>query len=71
MFELKNGVLHQDGKPIIAMGQSYYPSFHKAKYPLPEHMDRIGLDKFEEAVFSDDLMNRREEILAAPIKERP
>lgn len=45
MFELKNGILHQDGKPIIAMGQSYYPSFHKAKYPLPEHMDRVGLMK--------------------------
>lgn len=45
MYELKNGVLHQDGKPIIAMGQSYYPSFHTAKYPLPPHMDRVGLMK--------------------------
>jgi hypothetical protein len=45
LYELKNGILHQNGKPIIAMGQSYYPSFHKAKYPLPEHMDRVALMK--------------------------
>ncbi len=45
LYELRNGILYQDGKPIIAMGQSYYPSFHKAKYPLPEHMDRVGLMK--------------------------
>ena len=45
MYALKNGVLHQDGKPIIAMGQSYYPSFHEAKYPAPPWADRVGLMK--------------------------
>ena len=45
MYELKNGVLYQDGKPIIAMGQSYYPSFHEAKYPAPPSGDRVGLMK--------------------------
>ena len=45
MYELKNGILYQDGKPIIAMGQSYYPSFHEAKYPAPPAGDRIGLMK--------------------------
>ncbi len=33
-------------------------------------MDRIGVDKMEAALFSDDLLNRKEEILAAPVKER-
>ncbi|MBQ2977675.1 MAG: hypothetical protein IJE17_09310 [Clostridia bacterium] len=45
MYELKNGILYQDGKPIIAMGQSYYPSFHEAKYPAPPSGDRVGLMK--------------------------
>ena len=45
MYELKNGILYQDGKPIIAMGQSYYPSFHEAKYLAPPSGDRVGLMK--------------------------
>ena len=42
-YELKNGVLHRDGAPVIALGQSYYPSFHRAKYPVPPQGDRIGV----------------------------
>lgn len=34
-------------------------------------IDRIGFEAFERAIASDDLLNRREEILAAPLKERP
>lgn len=45
MYQLKNGLLYQDGKPIIAMGQSYYPSFHQYKYPAPPTADRVGLMK--------------------------
>ena len=45
MYQLKNGILYQDGNPVIAMGQSYYPSFHEAKYPAPPSGDRIGLMK--------------------------
>jgi len=33
-------------------------------------IDRIGVAAFEEAVFSEDLLLRRSEILAAPLKER-
>ena len=33
MYELKNGILYQDGKPIIALGVSYYASFHEANTP--------------------------------------
>lgn len=42
MYELKNGILHCDGKPIIALGVSYYASFHKAKYPVPAEADRFA-----------------------------
>lgn len=34
-------------------------------------LDRVGVDHLEKALASDDLMNRRAEILAAPLKERP
>lgn len=42
MYEIKKGILHKDGKPVFALGQSYYPSFHPAKYPVPPEGDRIG-----------------------------
>ena len=34
-------------------------------------IDRVGVEKFEEAILSNDLIERREAILAAPLKERP
>ena len=33
-------------------------------------IDRIGIDAFEEAVLGDDLLRRRDEIIAKPIRER-
>ena len=39
-------------------------------HAVVQAMDRIGVDKMEAALFSDDLLNRKEEILAAPVKER-
>lgn len=42
MYNIKNGILHKNGKPVFALGQSYYPSFHPAKYPVPPEGDRIG-----------------------------
>lgn len=44
-YQLKNGVLFRDGAPVIALGQSYYPSFHQAKYPVPPEGDRVGVMK--------------------------
>lgn len=44
-YELKNGVLYREGAPVIALGQSYYPSFHQAKYPVPPGGDRVGVMK--------------------------
>jgi len=41
-FELKNGVLHEDGKPVFALGQSYYASYHPQKVPVLPEGDRLG-----------------------------
>ena len=42
VYKIKNGILEKDGKKIFTVGQSYYPSFHEAKYPGPPDGDRIG-----------------------------
>ena len=42
MYRVNNSILEKDGKKVYAIGQSYYPSFHEAKYPVPPHGDRIG-----------------------------
>lgn len=42
MYDIKNGRLRRDGEEIFAVGESYYPSFHHAKYPVPPEGDRIG-----------------------------
>lgn len=40
------------------------------KERLGKAIDRIGFDRFEAALFSDDLLARKAEILAQPIKTR-
>ncbi len=42
MYTLKNGILSHNGQPCIALGQSYYPSYHVQKVPVPPEGDRIG-----------------------------
>ena len=42
MYEIKNGILYRDGKKTFVLGESYYPSFHPSKYPVPPEGDRIG-----------------------------
>ena len=41
MYRIKRGRLFCDEKEFFALGQSYYPSFHTAKYPVPPEGDRI------------------------------
>ena len=41
-YRISNGILEQDGKKVFAVGESYYPSFFFAKYPVPPEGDRIG-----------------------------
>lgn len=42
MYKIKKGILTREDKKIFAIGESYYPSFHHAKYPVPPDGDRIG-----------------------------
>ena len=42
MYTLKNGVLYHNGRAEIALGQSYYPSYHTMKVPVPPEGDRAG-----------------------------
>jgi len=42
MYELKNGILHKNGEPTLALGISYYASYHHQKVPVPEDGDRVG-----------------------------
>lgn len=41
-FQLSNGVLHRDGKPVFGLGVSYYASYHPQKVPVPENGDRVA-----------------------------
>ena len=40
------------------------------KERLGAAIDRVGVDAFEQAIASDDLLTRKEAILAAPVRER-
>ena len=42
MYKIRDGILTHDGHEVFALGESYYPSFHHAKYPVPPEGDRIG-----------------------------
>lgn len=57
MYKIKNGILHKNGKKVFALGESYYPSFHPCKFPVPPEGDRMGemkkdLKMMEEAGFN-------------------
>lgn len=42
MYQLKNGLLYKDGKPVFGLGVSYYASYHERKVPVPRDGDRMG-----------------------------
>lgn len=41
-YTIENGIYKKDGKPVFALGVSYYPSYHERKVPVPPEADRIG-----------------------------
>ncbi len=45
--EIIDGIYYRDGKPTLALGVSYYPSFHYAKYQVPPTGDRLGNMKLD------------------------
>ncbi len=42
MYQIKDGILYKDGKKTFVLGESYYPSFHPCKFPVPPEGDRMG-----------------------------
>lgn len=42
MYYIKDGILYHDHKKTFVLGQSYYPSFHPCKFPVPPSGDREG-----------------------------
>ena len=57
--------------PILEKTMLWFRENGYAKERLGAAIDRIGTDKLEDALFGDDLLVRKDEILAAPLKERP
>ena len=57
--------------PLLEKTMLWFRENGYAKERLGAAIDRIGADKLEEALFGDDLLVRKDEILAAPLKERP
>ena len=56
---------------IVESAMLWYRENGYVKERFGVTIDRIGVEAFEEALFSGDLLARRDEILAAPLKERP
>lgn len=70
MGTLLNDVYSFDEIPIvIEKVMLWYKENGFAKERLGAAIDRIGLDKLEEEILSDDLLMRKDEILSAPIRE--
>ncbi|MGI6636413.1 MAG: beta-galactosidase [Christensenellales bacterium] len=42
MYTIKDGILYKNGKKRIALGTSYYASYHPTKWPVPPDGDRMG-----------------------------
>ena len=42
MYSIQNGILYKNGKKEFVLGESYYPSFHPSKFPVPPDGDRYG-----------------------------
>ena len=53
MYKLKKGILFKNKKKIFGLGESYYPSFHPSKFPVPPEGDRIGEMKKDLAMMAE------------------
>ena len=56
--------------PILEKSLLWFRENAYKKERLGMAIDRVGVDKFLAAMESDELLNRKDEILAAPILER-
>jgi dissimilatory sulfite reductase (desulfoviridin) alpha/beta subunit len=63
-------VTHEEIFPLLEKTMLWFKENAYQKERLGAAIDRIGVDKLEEALFADDLLERKEAILAAPILQR-
>jgi len=52
-YHIEKGKLFCNDTAVFALGQSYYPSFHTAKYPVPPEGDRMGEMKKDLALMAE------------------
>ncbi len=53
MYKIENGILTKNKRKLFAIGESYYPSFHPCKFPVPPDGDRIGEMKKDLAMMAE------------------
>ena len=71
MGTLLSGIFTEDEVPaVIEKVMLWYKENGFAKERLGAAIDRIGVDSIEKAVATNDILDRRDEILSADIKER-
>lgn len=61
-------VKREEIEPLLEKTMLWFKENAYQKERLGKAIDRIGFDRFEAELFSDDLLARKEEILAMPIK---
>lgn len=67
--KLSRLVREEEILPILEKTMLWFKENAYQKERLGKAIDRIGVDKLEEALFGNDLLERKAEILAAPIKQ--
>lgn len=67
---LSQRVPESDVPDVVEKIYLWYKENGYVKERLGTTIDRIGLDNFEKAIFSNDLLERKDAILAAPLLER-
>ena len=61
-------VTREEIAPVLEKTMLWFKENAFAKERLGKAIDRLGFEKFEADIATDDLLNRKEEIIAAPMK---
>ena len=67
--QLSRTVKVEDVPDLVEKIMLWYRENGLKKERLGKTVDRLGVDALEASIFSDDLFNRRDSILSAPLKE--
>ena len=61
-------VTREEIAPVLEKTMLWFKENAFAKERLGKAIDRLGFEKFEADIATDDLLNRKDEIIAAPMK---